>query len=91
MMLTQRKKLLTHLKESLHEVHCTYIPSAKFPIGYVECPLEHTENCFPHVRLDDIYEVEDVPCSKNENQIVPRKAYMALKTMIHVSSEYTSS
>ncbi|XP_065907695.1 uncharacterized protein [Dysidea avara] len=59
----------------------------KFPIGYVECPLEHTENCFPHVRLDDIYEVEDVPCSKNENQIVPRKAYMALKTMIHVSSK----
>ena len=80
MMLGQRQELLTHLKESIHEVHQTYIPSAQYPIAYVECPLEHEEGCLPHVRLDDINEVNDIPCPKNEGQIVPRKAYMLLLT-----------
>jgi len=87
-MLCQRQKLLTHLKESIYEVHYTYIPSAKCPIGYIECPLEHEEGCLPHVRLDNINSVDEVPCSRTENQVVPRKAYMALFTMIHVSSKY---
>ena len=93
MMLCQRQELLAHLKESLHEVHQTYIPSAQYPIGYVECPLEHEECCLPHVRLDAINEVNNIPCPKNEGQIVPRKAYMLLLTTlkgnrvcIHVSS-----
>jgi len=87
MMFDQRKKLLSHLKESLYEVHYMYIPSAKYPIRYIECPLKHEESCLPHVRFDNINEVDDVPCSRTENQIVPRKAYMALLTMIHNSSE----
>ena len=82
MMLGQRQELLAQLKESLHEVHQTYIPSAKYPIGYVECPLEHEEGCLPHVRLDDINEVNDIECSKNEGQFVPRKAYMLLLTTV---------
>ena len=93
MMLCQRQELLTHLKESLHEVHQTYIPSAQYPIGYVECPLEHKEGCLPHVCLDHINKVNDIPCPKNEGQTVPRKAYMLLLTTskgnrvcMHVSS-----
>ena len=79
-MLEQRQGLLAHLKEAIHEVHHTYIPSAKNPIGYVECPLQHEEGCLPHVRLDDISEVKDILCSRNAGQIVPRKSYMLLLT-----------
>ena len=80
MMLGQRQELLVHLKEAIHEVHHTYIPSAKDPIGYVECPLQHEEGCLPHVRLDDISEVNDILCSRSPGRIVPRKSYMLLLT-----------
>ena len=78
MMLDQRQGLLAHLKEAINEVHHTYIPSAKYPIGYVECPLQHEDGCLPHVRLDGISEVNDILCSRNAGQIVPRKSYMPL-------------
>jgi len=80
MMLDQRRGLLAHLKQAINEVHNTYIPSAKHPIGYVECPLQHEEGCLPHVRLDEIDEVNDILCSRNAGQIVPRKSYMLLLT-----------
>jgi len=81
MMLDQRQGLLAHLKEAINEVHHTYIPSAKYPIGYVECPLQHEEGCLPHVRLDGISEVNDILCSKNAGQIVSRKSYMSLLSL----------
>ena len=77
-MLEQRKDLLAHLKNSINEVHNTYIPSAAYPIGYIECPLQHEENCSPHVRLEDISETENVYCSKSDGQVVPFEAYMML-------------
>ena len=77
-MLAQRRALLSHLKKSIIEVHEVYIPSAKHPIGYIECPLQHEENCGPHVRLDDISEIEDVYCSKSDGEVVPPEAYMML-------------
>ena len=78
MMLDQRQGLLAHLKEAIDEVHHSYIPSAKHPIGYVECPLEHEEGCLPHIRLNDVNEANDVICLKSAGQIVPRKSYMPL-------------
>ena len=77
-MLEQRKDLLSHLKQSINEVHSTYIPSATHPIGYIECPLQHEENCSPHVRLADISETEEVHCSKCHGEVVPPEAYMML-------------
>ena len=79
-MLEQRQDLLAHLKDSINEVHSVYIPSARHPIGYIECPLSHKEGCMPHVRLDDISETDDVYCSKNVGKIVPPQAYMMLLT-----------
>ena len=80
-MLDQRQGLLAHLKEAINEVHHTYIPSAKYPIGYIECPLPHEEGCLPHVRLDGVSEVNDILCSRNAGQIVPRKSYMPLLSL----------
>ena len=77
-MLEQRKDLLAHLKKSINEVHSTYIPSSTHPIGYIECPLQHKENCSPHVRLADISETERVYCSKSDGEAVPPEAYMML-------------
>ena len=77
-MLEQRKGLLCHLKMSISEVHSKYIPSAKYPIAYIECPLSHEAGCMPHVRLEDISESERVYCSKNDGKIVTPEAYMML-------------
>jgi len=77
MMLDQRQGLLAHLKQAILEVHDAYIPSAQYPIG---CPLQHEEGCLPHVRLDDLSEVNDILCLKNAGQIVPRKSYILLLT-----------
>ena len=79
-LLEQRQALLAHLKKSINEVHNVYIPSARHPIGYIECPLQHEENCGPHVRLDNISVTEDVHCCKCDGQIVPSEAYMMLLT-----------
>ena len=77
-LLKQRQDLLAHLKQSINEVHDIYIPSAKRPIAYIECPLQHEENCSPHVRLDDISDTEDVYCCKGDGEIVPPEAYIML-------------
>ena len=82
MMLEQRQELLSHLKESLTVIHQMYIPSARQPIGYLECPVDHDDNCLPHVRLNNINTSNDVFCSKNECKIVPKKAYMLLLTTV---------
>ena len=76
-MLAQRQDLLAHLKKSISEVHTVYIPSARYPIAYIECPLQHEENCGPHVRLEKISETEDVYCPKTVGR-VPPEAYMML-------------
>ena len=59
-----------------------YIPSAKQPIGYLECPLDHNKNCGPHVKLDSISTSNDVPCSKSECQNDHKEAYMLLLTTV---------
>ena len=79
-MLEQRRDLLAHLRRSINEVHRVYIPSAKYPIAYIECPLQHEENCGPHIKLDNISATEKVHCSKNDSEIVPPQAYMMLLT-----------
>ena len=79
-MLKQREALLAHLKESIIEVHKVYIPSARCPIEYIECPLQHEEHCGPHVRLKDISKTGKVYCSKNAGKVVPPQAYMMLLT-----------
>ena len=48
-MSAQRHALLAHLKKSIIEVHEIYIPSARHPVAYIECPLQHEGNCSPHV------------------------------------------
>ena len=80
MMLEQHQDLLAHLKESINEVHTVYIPSARSPIAYIECPLQHEENCSPHVRLDEISEIGKVYCPKSDGKLVPPQAYMMLLT-----------
>ena len=80
MMFGQRQELLMHLKKVIDEVHHTYIKSTSDPIVYVEYPLQHEEGCLPHIRLDNINEVDDVPCLKNAGKVVPRKSYMLLLT-----------
>ena len=80
MMLEQRQDLLARLKTFINELHIAYIPSARSPIAYIDCPLDHEENCGPHVRLNDISETEKVYCSKNVGKIVPPQAYMMLLT-----------
>ncbi|XP_065884558.1 uncharacterized protein [Dysidea avara] len=82
MMLEQRQELLSYLKESLNVIHQMYIPSARQPIAYLECPLHHDDNCLPHVRLNSINTSNDVFCSKSECQAVPKKAYMLLLTTV---------
>ena len=82
-MLEQRQALLSHLKKSITAVHKVYIPSAKHPIGYIECPLQHDEDCGPHVRLEGIEGISEsgkVYCSKSVGRVVPPQAYMMLLT-----------
>ena len=80
-MLEQRQDLLAHIKKSINELHTVYIPSAKRPIAYIDCPLQHEENCRPHVRLDEISETKEVYCPKSNGKIVPPQAYMMLLTI----------
>ena len=79
-MLEKRWGLLIHLEKFISEVHNVYIPSASKPISYIECPIQHEENCTPHVRLKDISKVNNVYCSKSDGKIVPPQAYMMLLT-----------
>ena len=79
-MLEQRQALLAYLEKSITEVHKVYIPSVRYPIGYIECPLQHEEYCGPHVRLKDISETGKVYCSKIDCKVVPPHAYMMLLT-----------
>lgn len=78
-MLKQRWGLLAHLKKLIIKVHNAYIPSARCPIEYIDCPLQHEESCTPHVRLKDINKFKSVYCFKS-GKIVPPQAYMMLLT-----------
>ena len=79
-MLEQRQALLANLMTSISEVHSTYIPSARYPVAYIECPLCHEEDSMPHVRLEDISETKDVYCFRSGGKIIPPQAYMMLLT-----------
>jgi len=79
-MLGQRQELLSCLKASLHEICQICIPSARQPIEYLECPLEHDDNFMPHIRLGGINASDDVFCSKSDCKIIPKKAYLMLLT-----------
>ena len=80
-MLEQRQALIANLMTSISEVHSTYIPSARYPVAYIECPLSHEKECMPHVRLEDISETKDVYCFRSGGEIVPPEAYMMLLTI----------
>jgi len=67
-----------------------YIPSARQPIGYIECPVEHDKNYLPHVRLDSINASSDVFCPKSACKIVPKKTYMMLLTTVTDKGMYIS-
>ena len=79
-MLEQHQGLVAHLKRCINQMHRFYIPSAKYPISYIECPLAHKEDNSPHVRLQDISQTKTIYCSKNDGEIVPPQAYMMLLT-----------
>ena len=79
-MLEERQGLLSHLKQCINQIHRAYIPSAQYPISYIECPLSHEEGCMPHIQLADISQSKIIRCHKNDYKIVPQQAYMMLLT-----------
>ena len=79
-MLEQRRSLVAHLKLCINQSHRAYIPSAKYPVSYVECPLAHKGNNLPHIRLQDISQTKTIYCSRSDGKIVPPQAYMMLLT-----------
>lgn len=89
-MLQQRKQLQSHLEKCIEDAHQSHIPCASSPIGYLECPLHSPEeNCFPHIRLDEITPFDDVICTKSSDcQVVPQEAYALLFTTSLTKSEF---
>ena len=79
-MLQQRQRLRDHLEQCIKEAHQSHIPSARRPVGYLECPLhDPEEHCSPHIRLDQLTPSGDITCPKSINcQVVPREAYALL-------------
>ena len=79
-MLKERQDLRFHLEDCIDQIYRAYIPSARCPIPYIECPLSHEEGCMPHIRLADIGLSKVVRCYKNDDEVVPQQAYMMLLT-----------
>ena len=70
-----RYDLLKNIKKFIHHVHNHFIPKAREPITYVQCPLQHDEDYAPHIPLDTIE--SNMLCTK-VNQLIPRDAYNLL-------------
>jgi len=77
-MLTHRQELIQHLKDCIGEVHKTCIPSARAPIAYLDCPLDHKPDFPPHVPLDNISITKDILCRQSQNQPIPKESYILL-------------
>ena len=70
----QRLELLNELRKLINLVHERCISKAQKPIAYVECPLQHDENCGPHLSLDKIK--LNMYCTKvYPKKKVPEEAY----------------
>ena len=76
----QRRDLLQeHLPSFILDAHNRCIFKADQPIAYMECPMQHDENCAPHVRLDTLAIDTDVWCTRmNPKKLVSKDAYNLL-------------
>ena len=73
----QRWKLLHTLNTMIHSVHERCISTAQKPIAYIECPLQHDEECGLHLRLEKIK--PNMYCNKvYPKQLVPKETYNLL-------------
>ena len=71
--------LLEHLPSFILGAHNCCISKADRPIVYMECPLQHDENCAPHIRLDTLAIDTDVWCTKvNPMKLISKDAYNLL-------------
>ena len=76
----QRREFLKILDKVVHSVHERCISKAKKPIAYIECPLQHYEECGLHLRYNKIK--PNVYCNKvYPKQPVPMEAYNLLLPM----------
>jgi len=76
----QRWDLLQkHLPSFILDAHSRCISKADQPIAYMECPIQHDENCAPHIRLNTLAANTDVWCTKeNPKKLIPKDAYNLL-------------
>ena len=51
-LLQQRRELLQYLQSSIAEISRSCMPSAEPPVTHLECPLNHEDDCVPHIPLD---------------------------------------
>ena len=73
----QRCKLLQVLDKMVHSVHKRCISKAKKPIAYMECPLQHDDECGLHLLLHKIK--PNMYCNKvYPKQLVPKETYNLL-------------
>ena len=79
-MLLQRQHLRDHLEECIKEAHQMYIPCARSPIGYLDCPLHSSEeNVSAHIQLDQLTPTGDIICPKSiDCLVIPKEAYALL-------------
>ena len=76
----QRWNLLQMLDKMVHSVHKRFISTAKNPIAYIECPLQHNEESGFHLHLDKIK--PNMYCNKvYPKQLVPKETYNLLLPM----------
>ena len=90
-MLQQRQQLRDHLEVCIKEAHQSHIPSARPPIGYLECPLHASEesDCPPHIRLDQLTPFGKVTCRESfDCKAVPRETYALLFVPSLTTSEF---
>lgn len=76
----QRWDLLQeHLQSFVLDAHSRCISKARLPIAYMECPLQHNDDCAPHVRLDALAVDTDIWCNKvNPKRLISRDTYSLL-------------
>ena len=68
-----------HLQFFILDAHKRCISKAQQPITYMECPVQHDENCAPHIRLDALAIDRDVWCTKvNPKRLISKDAYNLL-------------
>ena len=67
--------LQEQLPSFILDAHNRCISKAQPPIAYMECPIQHDENCAPHIRLDTIAIDTNIWCTKvNPKELIPKDA-----------------